>query len=109
MVYNYSLPKDGLHHQVSEAKRAREAAKLLDKKITYEQDRWNMGTSRMSSSAWAALYQASQDAWEKAEGMSKSTGFPFKDRSGNWVNKQQRDLVGISLKEWCKQHSIEYV
>ena len=109
MVYNYSLPKDGLHHQVSEAKRAREAAKLLDKKIKHEQDRWTLGTSRMPASEWQKLYEASQDAWEKAEGMSRSSGFPFKDRNGNWVNNEQRGLVDISLKEWCKRNSIEYV
>ena len=82
---------------------------MLDKKIKHEQDRWISRTSRMPASEWSKLHQASEDAWEKAEEMSRATGFPFKDRNGNWVNNEQRDLAGISLKEWCKQHAIEFV
>ena len=53
-----------------EAKKLRETAKLVDKKIFHESARW--------------------------------------DCDGNWVNNIQRDLVGLSLCEWCRKYGLEY-
>ena len=101
-------PEDGIHHSVSAAKKEREEAKLLDKKIAYEAERWDAGVSRLSLREWQKLLQQRDDKWDKAEDMSRETGFPFKDRHGNWVNNIQRDMVGMCLTRWCIAHNIEY-
>jgi hypothetical protein len=102
-----SLPA-GLQHKVSEAKELREKAKLIDKKIFHENARWEQGNSRMAGWEWQKLLAAREEAWDRAEAVSRSTGFPFKDRDGNWVNDIQRDLVGLALCEWCRKHGLEY-
>ena len=101
-------PEDGLHHATSQAKYLREAAKMLDKKIMYEEQRWQQGSSRMGRFEWEQLLDGRNEAWDHAEQISILAGFPFKDRNGDWVNNVLTDLVYLSLVEWCKQHDIVY-
>ena len=101
-------PEDGLHHATSQAKYLREAAKMLDKRIMYESQRWDMGSSRMGRHEWEELLDTRDKAWDKAEECSMRLGFPFKNRNGEWVNNHRTDLVYLSLVEWCKQHGIVY-
>ena len=101
-------PEDGLHHVTSQAKQLREAAKMFDTKIMYEEQRWQQGSSRMGRFEWEQLLDGRNEAWDHAEQISILAGFPFKDRNGNWVNNVRTDLVYLSLVEWCKQHDIVY-
>ena len=98
----------GIRHKVSEAKELREKAKLIDKRIGHEDARWERGESTMTARQWSKLLDAREAAWDLAESVSRSTGFPFKDRDGRWVNNIQRDLVGLSLCEWCRKHDLVY-
>ena len=95
-----------LQHKVSEGKSLRDSAKLLDKQIAIETAR--LGPSRMAWHDWDKLQTARNDKWDKAESVSRDAGFKFMDRDGNWVNDFQRDLVGMSLCEWCKKHNLKY-
>ena len=98
----------GLQHKVSYAKQLREKAKNIDKKIAHENERHKRGQSWMKQQEWRRLLDHRQQAWDEAEEVSRGTGYPFKDRDGEWVNCIQRDLVGVSLCSWCQQHGIEY-
>ena len=80
----------------------------MDKKIKHENERWELGKSTMNSKTWRELLDSREAAWDIAEAVSRSTGFPFKERDGKWVNKLQNDLIGLSLCEWCRQHNIIY-
>ena len=102
-----SLPP-GLQHNVSGAKGLRGKAKLIDKNISHEYARWELGNSRMDAREWQKLLDAQEEAWDRAEAVSRSTGFPFRDRDKNWANHIQRDLVGLSLCEWRGKHGLEY-
>ena len=104
-----SGPEDGLHHQTSQAKVLRDAAKRLDKKIFHEEQLWQQGKSRMRRHEWEQLLQSRGAAWDKAEEVSTQAGFRFKDRHGDWVNNVRTDMVYLSLVEWCKQRDIVYI
>ena len=101
-------PEDGLHHAPSQPKCLRDAAKMLDKRIFHESQRWDIGSSRMGRHEWEELLDTRDKAWDKAEELSMRLGFPFKNRNGEWVNNHRTDLVYLSLVEWCKQHGIVY-
>ena len=45
----------GVHHQETEAKKARRAAKLLDKRVANEQDLWSNGRSHVRWRQWTKL------------------------------------------------------
>ena len=98
----------GLQHKKSEAKDLREKAKLLDKRIKKENERYERKESTLSTSKWQALLDERAAAWDKAEAVSRSTGFKFMDRDGKWVNDEQKDLIGLSLCEWCGKHGLVY-
>ena len=86
----------------------RELAKLIDKRIGHEQDRWAIGQSRMSAREWQALLEGREKKWDEAEKLSDELGFPYKDRNGVWRNTEPRDLVGMSLRVWCEKRNIPY-
>ena len=104
-----SGPEDGLHHQTSQSKVLRDAAKMLDKKILYEDQRWQQGTSRMRRHEWEQLLQSRDAAWDNAEEVSTQAGFPFKNRNGDMVNNARTDMVYQSLVEWSQLHHIVYL
>ena len=103
-----SGPEDGLHHRLSEAKRLREVAKSLSKRVEREQARWEIGTSRMGEGEWRQLLDDSIAAWDKAEEVSFEAGSPFKDKNGNIQNSNRTDLTYIALTGWCRQVGVEY-
>ena len=102
-------PEAGINHVVSAAKQAREKAKLLDKKMKWEDEKWAAGRSRMTRQAWNDLVAQREWQWNHAENISFLAGFPFKDRNGVWQCTEPIDLVGIVLRRWCLDQGLVYV
>ena len=101
----------GIQHQVSYAKRLREEAKYLDKKIKAQQDMWegnSTGRRMLSWWDWNKLLADREQAWDMAEIESYKSGFPFNDRDGVRRNAEPRDLVGRALPEYCQTIGVEY-
>ena len=90
---------------VSEAKKAREAAKQLDKKIAAETSarKYKMGWKE-----WNDLLASRDVAWDHAESLSITAGFKFKNRRGDWCCTEPVDIVGIVLRRWCVANGRNY-
>ena len=95
----------GIMHVVSEAKKAREAAKQLDKKIAAETSAWK---SKMGWKEWNDLLASRDVAWDHAENLSITAGFKFKNRRGDWWCTEPVDIVGIVLRRWCAANGRTY-
>ena len=67
-------------------------------------------TALLSYSArdWAELLDHRSRKWEEAERLSDELGYPYKDRNDMWRNTQPRDLVGLTLRDWCQKRGITY-
>ena len=101
--------EEGIQHLTSAGKRERDAAKLLDKEITWEETRWAEGRSTMSWQAWDNLVAQRAWQWLRAENISFLAGNPFKDRNDEWQCTEPMDIVGIVLRRWCVEQGLVYV
>jgi hypothetical protein len=103
-------PSCGVQHQESEAKKARNHAKSLDKKLATQKAWWEEGRldKCLPWHAWQKLQAERDAAWDHAEGLSWGSGFPFFDRHGHRQQEDPKDLVGLALRRWCQARGVRY-
>jgi len=103
-------PSYGVQHEESEAKKARNYAKSLDKKLATQEALWEAGRRDrcMPWHDWQQLQADRESAWDHAAGLSLASGFPFFDRHGNRQQDDPRDLVGLALRRWCQARGVTY-
>ena len=92
---------------MSEGKRLRDSAKLIDKEIKRQEEMHPQDPHRLSWRRWQVLLQERKEAWDRAEEVSDAAGHPYKNRDGVWVNGARADLVSRCLREWCKRHDLQ--
>jgi hypothetical protein len=103
-------PSLGVQHKESEAKKARNYAKGLDKRLQEQDGWWAAGRHDwcMPWPAWQRLQADRDRAWDRAEELSLASGFPFFDRHGVRRQDDPRDLVGLALRRWCAERGVVY-
>lgn len=102
----------GVQHKTSEAKLAREEAKLMEKHFNADSARWMdraRGDRRLWEDQgawrrWEEQRDAVERAWEKALRLSEAAGFPYKNREGEWVNvRGDESLFGLTIERYLRE------
>ena len=76
--------------------------------ILFHEELYDQGRPCFGWAQWKDLLHRRQLAWDEAEDVSLESGFPFKDRDGNWHNEERRDLSHLALKRWCSLRGMPY-
>ena len=99
----------GVQHSLSYAKKLREAASALDNNIAKQAVLLPEWSDAHEVVALAIASTKKRDAaWNEAEQASYQAGHAFKDRHGTWQCTDPKDVVGISLRQWCRRKNIMY-
>ena len=77
--------------------------------ILFHEELYEQGRPCLRLAQWEDLCHRRELAWFKAEDASFASGFPFKDRDGEWQNNEERrDLSHQALVRWCSLRRIDY-